>query len=285
MRHKSWGPEDRRIRSLTLSEVERLLGWAAAEGWNPGLGDAAAFQAVDPDGFIGAFVNANLVAAIAAIAYDPGFGFIGLYICHPDWRGQGHGKAVWDAGMAHLGGRTMGLDAVPAQQPNYIASGFTPSYRTVRLTGVVKPSPLAQGSAILLDSGDDERVAAIDGQNFPAARRGFLWHWLAPPNQALAILAGDAVRSYGVVRPCTIGYRIGPLFAAQLSDARMLLQGLTGTLSGPVQIDVPVAQAEFIADLENLGFTPGFSTTRMYRGPAPPLVMDGVFGITSLELG
>ena len=103
----------RTIRRLDLAEIGTLLDWAAAEGWNPGLNDAVPFQAADPDGFFGAFVDGTMVAGIAAVAYDETFGFIGLYICHPDWRGQGHGKAVWDAGMAYLGTRTIGLDGVP----------------------------------------------------------------------------------------------------------------------------------------------------------------------------
>lgn len=89
----------RTIRTLALDEVETLVDWAAAEGWNPGLGDAAAFQAADPEGFIGAFVGGEMVGGISAVAYGDDFGFIGLYICRPDRRGEGHGKAVWDAGM------------------------------------------------------------------------------------------------------------------------------------------------------------------------------------------
>ncbi|TIU88228.1 MAG: GNAT family N-acetyltransferase, partial [Mesorhizobium sp.] len=73
----------RTIRTLTASEVETLVDWAAGEGWNPGLGDAAAFRTADPDGFIGAFVDGEMVAGISAVAYGPGFGFIGLYICRP----------------------------------------------------------------------------------------------------------------------------------------------------------------------------------------------------------
>ncbi|RUT86550.1 GNAT family N-acetyltransferase, partial [Mesorhizobium sp. USDA-HM6] len=100
----------RTIRVLASQEVEMLVDWAAGEGWNPGFGDAAVFQAADPEGFIGAFVDGQMVAGISAVAYGDRFGFIGLYICRPDRRGEGHGKAVWDAGMARLGNRTIGLD-------------------------------------------------------------------------------------------------------------------------------------------------------------------------------
>src|SRR6476469_513603 len=103
------------IRTLSLGELTDLIDWAADEGWNPGLEDAAMFQAADPEGFIGAFVGNEMVAAISAVAYGSAFGFIGLYICRPDRRGKGYGKAVWNAGMKRLAGRTVGLDGVAEQ--------------------------------------------------------------------------------------------------------------------------------------------------------------------------
>ena len=39
-------------RTMTRAELDLALGWAAEEGWNPGLSDAAAFFAADPEGFL-----------------------------------------------------------------------------------------------------------------------------------------------------------------------------------------------------------------------------------------
>ena len=38
------------VRLMTLADLAMVLDWAAAEGWNPGLDDAAAFLAADPEG-------------------------------------------------------------------------------------------------------------------------------------------------------------------------------------------------------------------------------------------
>ena len=152
----------RTIRVLTLAEIGTLLDWAAAEGWNPGLDDAAAFQAADPNGFIGAFVEGQLVAGISAVAYGEALGFIGLYICHPDWRGQGHCRAGWDAGMAHLGSRTIGLDGVPEQQANYASMGFVPAYETIRMSGTLMGEPVPS----LLPGARLEDIAKLDAMAF-----------------------------------------------------------------------------------------------------------------------
>ena len=257
------------VRVLELGEIQMLLDWAAVEGWNPGLGDAKTFQAADPQGFLGAFVDGVMVAAIAAVAYDEKFGFIGLYICHPDWRGQGHGRTVWEAGMTYLGLRTVGLDGVPEQQSNYASMGFVSAYETVRMSGTLRATPPAVVSV--------ESVASIrELDRFPAKRDGFLSRWIAAPNRAWRSDNG-----YAVVRECGEGQKVGPLFAADHDDALDLL----GPVEGMVQIDVPVGQAEFLSRLEALGLVPGFRTARMYRGLAPALDMSRVFGITSLELG
>ena len=267
----------RTIRNLDLPEIATLLDWAAAEGWNPGLRDAVPFQAADPTGFFGAFVGGAMVAGISAVDYDAHFGFIGLYICHPDWRGQGHGKAVWDAGMAYLGQRTIGLDGVPEQQGNYASMGFVPAYETIRMSGVLPAMPASP----TLPAARLEDIASLDRQCFPALRQAFLQHWLSPPNRSFVHRADGDVNAYGVVRPCRDGAKFGPLFADTAAAAIDMLD----TLSGPIHIDVPAAQTAWLAALSARGFSPGFQTTRMYRRRAPAISLDRVFGVTSLELG
>ena len=266
---------NRTIRNLDLSEIATLLDWAAIEDWNPGLNDAIAFQAADPNGFFGAFVDGTMVAGISAVAYGAHFGFIGLYICHPDWRGQGHGKAVWDAGMDYLGARTIGLDGVPEQQANYGTMGFVPAYDTIRMSGTL-PGPSADRPAARLAD-----VARLEQLCFPASRQAFLRHWLSPPNRGIVHQSAGGVDAYAVLRPCRDGAKIGPLFADEVGEAIALVDAQ----SGAVHIDVPAVQTEWLAALAARGFSPGFRTTRMYRGPAPAISLDRVFGVTSLELG
>lgn len=264
------------IRRLELAGIGTLLDWATAEGWNPGLNDAVAFQAADPAGFFGSFVDGIMVAGISAVAYDAHFGFIGLYICHPNWRGHGHGKAVWEAGMAYLGDRTIGLDGVPVQQANYAKMGFVPAYETIRMSGTLSANP-----AVTLPVARLEDIAALDRQCFPAARDQFLRQWLAPPNCVLFRSQDGAAKAYAVLRSCRDGAKIGPLFAGTTGEAVGLLAGLSGT----VHIDVPAFQSEWQEALVARGFTMGFRTRRMYRGTPPAMDLTRVFGVSSLELG
>jgi len=267
------------IRVLGLAEIETLLDWAATEGWNPGLDDARAFQAADPAGFIGAFEGETLVAGISVVAYDATFGFLGLYICHPDHRGRGLGRAVWNAGMAHLGERTIGLDGVPAQQPNYRRMGFSAHYDTLRMTGVLEHAP-AQ-SSIIAPLVDISQLQALEQVCFPAERAAFLAAWIAPPHRTMVATRNGHVCGYMVVRRCRSGQKIGPLFAEDMGVALDLI----GSVAGSASIDVPAPQTKTLASLAQKGLTSQFRTARMYRGPAPAMDLSKVFGVTTLELG
>jgi hypothetical protein len=277
------------IRKLTLPEAETLVDWAAAEGWNPGRNDAAAFQTADPGGLLGGFLGGEMVSGISAIAYGADFGFIGLYICRPHMRGKGYGKAVWDAGMARLEGRTVGLDGVPAQQANYASMGFVSAYRTFRYSGrlgsAYAPVAGAVGDIRAFTPDRLDAIAAFDAGCFPAPRRPFLERWLAPPHFTLIAAEAGAVRGYGVARACREGFKIGPLFARVPATAECLLHKLAQACGGAIHIDVPESQVGFAARLRQAGLSQGFETARMYRGPAPVLALDDIYGVTTLELG
>ncbi|MGO4738484.1 GNAT family N-acetyltransferase [Bosea sp. 2KB_26] len=275
---------ERIIRKLEMLEVDQLVDWAAAEGWNPGLDDAVAFRATDPDGFIGAFVDDEMVAGISAVAYGTTYGFIGLYICRKDMRGRGHGKAVWDAGMARLDGRIIGLDGVDEQFENYRRKGFAPAYRTIRFGGAFEHRLVENRTVNSVTPNLLPEVMAFDRRSFPETREPFLTHWLMPPHHACVATSDGAVTGYGVMRKCRSGWKIGGLSAVDDATAATLVQHLGSFAEGDVHIDVPAARQRFIDMLVDGGLRPGFETTRMYLGRPFPLPPE-LFGVTTLELG
>ena len=122
---------------MRADEIALAADWAAAEGWNPGLNDAACFATVDAEGFLIGELDGKPAATISCVNYDDRFAFLGFYIVRPDLRGRGLGWRIWQAAIAHAGARTIGLDGVVAQQDNYRKSGFTLAYRNVRYGGRV----------------------------------------------------------------------------------------------------------------------------------------------------
>src|ERR687885_129921 len=115
---------DLRIRTMRSDEISVAIDWAAAEGWNPGLADAACFATVDPEGFLIGEVDGAPAATVSCVNYSTSFAFLGFYIVRKDMRGRGHGLRIWKAAIAHAGPRVIGLDGVVSQQQNYRKSGF-----------------------------------------------------------------------------------------------------------------------------------------------------------------
>ena len=275
------------IGILDLEGIRTAVDWARLEGWNPGLRDAEAFAAPDPQGFLGLKQDGELIATISLVAYGPGFGFLGFYICRPDHRGKGLGMVLWNEALRRSAVRTIGLDGVKAQQPNYRKSGFVLAHENIRHGGLW-PAGYAQGDAALtaLSAAD---AAAIDRfeqahRLFPAPRPKFLADWLR--YDALALRRDGEIAGYGVIRQCHEGWKVGPLFAANVADAETILRGLlTRMPEGTFFLDTPATNQAAVDLALALGLKPMFGTARMYRGPAPDLDTAKVFGITTFELG
>src|SRR5262249_38579128 len=141
---------DLRIRTMRPGEISIAVDWAAAEGWNPGLADAACFATVDPGGFLIGELDGAPAATISCINYGASFAFLGFYIVREDLRGRGYGLRIWNAAIAHAGSRVIGLDGVVAQQANYRKSGFQLAYANIRYGGAVAAPPARQEGIVAL---------------------------------------------------------------------------------------------------------------------------------------
>jgi hypothetical protein len=60
---------------------------------------------------------------------------------------------------------------------------------------------------------------------------------------------------------------------------------VTEAMGAHIYMDVPADNAQAIRLAEDFGLSPIFETARMYRGQAPEIPLDRVFGVTTLELG
>lgn len=280
------------IRPASAAEFAVAIDWAAAEGWNPGLDDLAAFHAADPGGFHIGWLSGRPVSSISVVRYGPHFGFLGFYIVHPDHRGSGTGIATWSHGMATLEGRTVGLDGVVAQQENYRKSGFILAGRNVRHSGVPRIAGRTAATAGVrsVTAEDLPALVAYDRAFFAGPREEFTRAWVLSGDgarrHALLATKGGSVTGYGVIRRCRSGHKLGPLFADDAATAEALFVALCATVSGEaVALDTPEGNAAAIGLARRFGLQPVFETARMYRGAPPALPIDRTFGITTFELG
>src|SRR5438046_3000021 len=98
-------PGDLVVTRATPEDWAVVTGWAADEGWNPGLSDSAGFFAQDPEGFFVGRVGGEPVSAISVVNYGDAYAFLGFYLVRPDLRGRGYGITTWKTALAHAGTR------------------------------------------------------------------------------------------------------------------------------------------------------------------------------------
>ena len=272
---------------MRRDEISLAIDWAAAEGWNPGIADAACFASVDPEGFLIAELDGAPAATVSCVNYDARFAFLGFYIVRADLRGRGYGLRIWNAAIAHAGARVIGLDGVTAQQENYRKSGFQLAYANVRYGGTIAAPAAPRADIIALSDVPFAAVEADDATVFPAPRSAFLRAWIgAAGHIGCALMRNGRLAGWGVIRPGRNGFKIGPLVADDRASAEAVLSALIARVGGgEIFLDVPGVNRDAVALAQDLGLAPVFETARMYTGAIPPLRLQRVFGVTSFELG
>jgi GNAT superfamily N-acetyltransferase len=272
------------ISRMTLADLHTVLDWAADEGWNPGLDDAATFLATDPGGFFVATRDGAPVAAISVVNHAPDFAFLGLYLCRPEWRGKGIAFDLWTRALAHAGDRTVGLDGVAAQQENYARSGFRAAGETIVLRGSVPLGPIATRPA---EPEDFLELLALDLQANGHHRSAFLTNWISDTSSRRTVVLGahGSITGFATARLSRSGSKIGPVVAPDDESAMTLIRSAASVLGSiEVAMAVPETSSALRAHLQALGFAEAFRTARMYRGPAPNPTTT-LHAVATLELG
>jgi Acetyltransferase (GNAT) domain len=92
---------------------------------------------------------------------------------------------------------------------------------------------------------------------------------------------------YGVIRRCRRGFKVGPLFANDEKIAETVLLELSSNvaMAEPIFLDVPEVNPAAIRLVEQYRMNKVFETARMYTDAPPAIELEGVFGVTTFELG
>lgn len=278
--------EKLKIRKMSREEAEFAVEMAAAEGWNPGINDGKLFYETDPEGFFIAEISGKPIGCASAVAYDDFFGFLGLYVIRPEFRRSGIGMKLTRKCLEYLGKRNIGLDGVIENEKKYQkVMKFKSYYSNLRFEGIgggEVPSGLVKISEVQF-----EDLLDYDRRMFPAPRARFLKEWIKQPDSfAYAKLEAEQLKGYGVIRKCRTGYKIGPLFADDLPTAEKIFQALKASVPGEtIYLDVPEPNKNAMEIAEKYGMTRVFKTIRMYSQKEPDIKLEGVYGVTSFELG
>lgn len=171
-------------------------------------------------------------------------------------------------------------------QPFYAEGGFVFTHRNLRMEGLGKkaePDP----RLIALADLPFENVLEFDTAHFTVPRPAFLRRWIQPEGGlGLGLLDRDRLKGMGVIRPCRVGFKIGPLFAEDAETAETIFQALSNhALGQPVYLDTPENNPAALALAHRHGLTEVFGCARMVYNPPLTLPWHRIFGVTTFELG
>ncbi len=280
-----------RLVKLKKQDLKILVSWAKAEGWNPGKYDFEVFWRTDPNGFYGFFVDDKLIAGGALVSYHGHYGFMGLFIVHPDYRGKGIGRKLWylrrDLLLSRLKpNATIGMDGVLQMQPFYEQGGFKMAYGDKRYECYGQKFSLDHNISKIQET-DREQIKLYDRECFGYVRDVFLGSWLELQlSHQFKYTHNNKIQGYAVIRRVDQGFKIGPLFADNYEIARELYKACLNQAQGqPVYLDVPTSNQDAIKLVTEFDAVCMFECARMYYGALPKIPMEKVFGITTLELG
>lgn len=274
------------IRKMELAELEIATYLAYKEGWNPGLADGWAFYHQDPNGFFIAELNSEIVGCISAVKYSNNYGFIGFYIVTEEHRNDIIGTRLGLRALNHLKSCNIGIDGVINRVENYKRLGFNFAYKNARFEGI--GSDYSHSDKIVrADIVNKNSIYEYDFKYFQEPREEFLDTWLKMPNAYTNIyFENNEILGYGTIRPCRVGFKIGPLFAENYEIANELYKSLAKyAIDELLYLDMPEINEDAKRLAKNYDMKMVFETARMYSKLIPDIDTDKIFGITTFELG
>ncbi len=274
-----------KVRRMELAEVEIASYLAYKEGWNPGLNDGLVFYNTDETGYFIAEIDNRVVGCISAVKYSDEFGFIGFYIVDSDYRKSPAGTMLALNALQYLKGCNIGMDGVLSRVQNYTNIGFKLAYKNMRFEGIGNNYKISD-KIVHTNVIEFDEILAYDAQCFPVKREKFLKGWLNILNSYSFAYYDNELKGYGVIRPCRKGFKIGPIFADNLTIADEIYRALASkAVDEIIYLDITEANPISLDLINKYDMKKVFETARMYNNYEPLIDLNKIFGITSFELG
>lgn len=286
------------FRPLTAADVSSADGIRAEIGWNQTAADWQRLRQLNPQGVFLAELANRPVGTVTTTTYGTALGWIGMLLVHPHYRRQGIGTALLHHAIRALQQRgvgCIGLDATPAGKRLYDKEGFHALWDLARWQIDDSSHFRVEGNStkgnFLVETIPTPlwaQVIALDRETIGVERPHLLRELAQQSDRvATALDTNGQVTGFGMVRPGTHAYMLGPLAAVDRQTAAGLLAALCGDTSDtPIFWDIPQPNTAAIRLAETAGFVRQRPLTRMLLGRhCPTGDPTRLFAIADLATG
>jgi len=240
------------------------------EGWQRTVPDWNRLLRIEPSGIFKALLGGKGVGIAGVLSYEK-VAWIHSVIVVPELRGKGLGSALMEACIAWArdrGSPSVKLDSVHGFEDFYRGLGFIEEFESHRF---LRDGGYFPREADSIQSSNLDDIVAFDATVF-GVERGRVLRAIFEDAPSLAFIVRDAgaVSGYVLAREGEERVQIGPCVVkhGDPSVARRLIATLIG--SNPrdrkFRMCVPGLNGEAVKLAQELGFTNGTSSTRMFLG-------------------
>ncbi|MBY4609087.1 GNAT family N-acetyltransferase [Rhizobium sp. 9T] len=194
--------------------LARQAGWPhRVEDWQMALALSEGMVAIEDD---------RVVGTVLVTPYKQDCATINMVIVDETMRGRGLGRSLMDAALQIAGDRPLRLVATTAGLPLYQKLGFHETGTVLQHQGLAGEFPAPAGTDVAI-ADDLPAIMALDRLAFGADRENLL-SYLAKVGEFAVIRRGGGVSGFACLRAFGRGEVIGPVVAADIEDARKLIE-------------------------------------------------------------
>jgi GNAT superfamily N-acetyltransferase len=279
-----------KIRQLSEGDLPSVMRLKELAEWNQTEGDWQRLLHFGPQGCFAACLRGRLIGTVTTATYGTDLAWIGMMLVDPDFRRLGIGTTLMKAALEYLRGIgvvSIKLDATAAGRPLYESLGFLAEGLIERWEGVallVEKKHMA-----IFDGPAYPAVYSLDLQVFGADRRQWLDSLIAgsPVVPQMVMRSDGRLKGYGLMRPGSKAFYVGPVIAMDKEAALSLFDGLLSQLPGEkVYLDFNTGFGRGPEMLAKRGFKKQRDLIRMRLGREIKAGTSNlIFGIAGPEMG
>ena len=261
------------IREMHPGDITGSMKLSTAEGWNQTENDWK-FLIENPRNtcIVAEYSNA-IIGTITAMNYSNKLAWIGMVLVDKEFRGQGVSASLLTAVLKKLSSfKSVKLDATPAGQNVYKKFGFMDEFEILRMTNLAIENIYVRNekkiSSKHIELKDLDEIIDFEEYIFGVNRSSLIKYLLSEyPQKAWMVKRNNLITGIALGRTGNKYHHIGPVFAANIDDAKKLIASAVNELKHqPIVVDVMFDKKDLISWLHENGFTIQRKFVRMYKG-------------------